>query len=107
MMQCSWCILEYPATKPLAQNPSIPGSSCPCFFLANVSLLPPYLSPCVANRNGVGKSTLLHVLGSRLLVGFPAWLSCLHVEQEVQASSSTTAVEAVLAADVKAQQLQR
>lgn len=47
------------------------------------------------------------MLGSRLLVGFPAWLTCVHVEQEVEASSSTTAVEAVLAADVRAQQLQR
>jgi hypothetical protein len=55
----------------------------------------------------VGKSTLLHVLGSRLLVGFPAWLSCMHVEQEVEGSSSTTALQAVLTADAKAQQLQR
>lgn len=59
------------------------------------------------NSNGVGKSTLLHVLGGRTLVGFPAWLSCMHVEQEAEASSTTSAVQAVVEADARATQLQR
>ncbi|WIA34151.1 hypothetical protein OEZ86_012513 [Tetradesmus obliquus] len=57
-------------------------------------------------RNGVGKSTLLRVLGSRSLVGFPKWLTCMHVEQEAAASDSS-AVAVVVAADAKAAQLQR
>jgi ATPase subunit of ABC transporter with duplicated ATPase domains len=61
--------------------------------------------PC-ACRNGVGKSTLLRVLGSRSLVGFPHWVTCMHVEQEAAASDSS-AVEVVVAADAKAAQLQR
>jgi ATPase subunit of ABC transporter with duplicated ATPase domains len=68
-------------------------------------------SPCCAcaanRRNGTGKSTLLHVLGTRTLVGFPAWLSCMHVEQEASASDTTTAVACVLQADAAAVQLQR
>jgi ATPase subunit of ABC transporter with duplicated ATPase domains len=59
-----------------------------------------------ACRNGVGKSTLLRVLGNRSLVGFPRWLSCMHVEQEAAASGSS-AVEVVVAADARAAQLQR
>jgi hypothetical protein len=79
-----------------------------CPFIPSWAWNTHLLSLCVLpHRNGVGKSTLLHVLGSRLLVGFPAWLSCLHVEQEVAGSDSTTAVQAVLAADVKGAQLQR
>jgi len=47
------------------------------------------------------------VLGGRLLVGFPPWLTCLHVQQEAQGSDTTTAVEAVMAADTTAVKLQR
>lgn len=54
----------------------------------------------------MGKSTLLKVLGNRTLVGFPKWLSCMHVEQEVEGGDST-AVQLVMAADTRAVQLQR
>ncbi|KAF8066225.1 abcF4 [Scenedesmus sp. PABB004] len=58
-------------------------------------------------RNGVGKTTLLRVLGARSLIGFPRWLTCLHVEQEVQGSAEGSAIDAVLAADARAAALQR
>jgi ATPase subunit of ABC transporter with duplicated ATPase domains len=58
-------------------------------------------------RNGVGKSILLRVLGNKTLVGFPKWLTCMHVEQEVAGCATETAVQMVLAADVKAAQVQR
>lgn len=64
-------------------------------------------APRHARRNGVGKSTLLKVLGDRSLVGFPAWITCMHVQQEAPPRSDTTAVQAVLASDARAQRLQR
>lgn len=63
-----------------------------------------YVTTC---RNGVGKSTLLRVLGNHSLVGFPRWLSCMHVAQEAEASQDTTAVDMVMAADVRAVQIQK
>lgn len=50
---------------------------------------------------------MLRVLGDRSLVGFPRWLTCMHVEQEVEGSQDTTAVDVVIAADARAAQLQR
>lgn len=51
-------------------------------------------------RNGVGKSTFLRHLSSRQLSGVPAYLSILHVEQEM-AGDDRKAIDSVLAADYR------
>lgn len=54
----------------------------------------------LVGRNGVGKSTLLRHISSRVLHGIPDTLSILHVEQEIQ-GDSTPVIESVLDADFK------
>ncbi|KXS10051.1 hypothetical protein M427DRAFT_62992 [Gonapodya prolifera JEL478] len=50
-------------------------------------------------RNGVGKSTLLRVIGNGNLVGWPSNISVLYVEQELVGSSGKTPLESLLDAD--------
>lgn len=51
-------------------------------------------------RNGVGKSTFLRHIASRQISGVPAYLSILHVEQEM-AGDDATALNSVLSADYR------
>ena len=55
----------------------------------------------------MGKSVLLHVLGSRRLAALPPHLTIMHVAQEAEGSSEVTVLEAVMAADLRAKNLQR
>ncbi|ORX70256.1 P-loop containing nucleoside triphosphate hydrolase protein [Linderina pennispora] len=54
-------------------------------------------------RNGVGKSTLLNAIGNKTLIGFPENIRTLYVQQLDVLETSTTVLEAVLAADVERQ----
>ena len=54
-------------------------------------------------RNGLGKSTLLHMISSRQLI-IPAHMSVLHVEQEVT-GDDTLALQSVLESDTKRESL--
>lgn len=51
-------------------------------------------------RNGVGKSTFLRHIASRQIPGIPAYLSILHVEQEM-AGDDQSALDSVLSADYR------
>ncbi|KAJ3329787.1 hypothetical protein HDU93_000783, partial [Gonapodya sp. JEL0774] len=50
-------------------------------------------------RNGVGKSTLLRVLGSHTLPGWPTTVSVLYVEQELVGSDDKLPLESLLDVD--------
>jgi ATP-binding cassette subfamily F protein 3 len=52
----------------------------------------------LCGRNGIGKSTLLHMISNRSLV-IPSHISILHVEQEV-IGDETKAIDSVLECDV-------
>ncbi|KAI8323935.1 P-loop containing nucleoside triphosphate hydrolase protein [Martensiomyces pterosporus] len=54
-------------------------------------------------RNGVGKSTLLSVIGSKALVGFPENIRTLYVQQLDVLDSEATVLDAVLSADEERQ----
>ncbi|KAI8476740.1 MAG: P-loop containing nucleoside triphosphate hydrolase protein [Monoraphidium minutum] len=58
-------------------------------------------------RNGVGKSTLLKVMGERTLIGFPAHLRVCYVAQEAAASEEGSVLDAVLAVDPEGAALDR
>jgi ATPase subunit of ABC transporter with duplicated ATPase domains len=51
-----------------------------------------------AGRNGVGKSTLLHLISGRHIEGIPPFLNIVHVEQEC-AGDARTALQTVIDAD--------
>jgi len=51
-------------------------------------------------RNGVGKSTFLRHIASRQIPGIPAYISILHVEQEMSGNDQS-ALESVLSADYR------
>lgn len=55
-------------------------------------------------RNGVGKSTFLRHIASRQIPGIPAYLSILHVEQEMTGDDQT-ALDSVLSADYRRSRL--
>ena len=55
-------------------------------------------------RNGVGKSTFLRHLASRQISGIPAYLSILHVEQEM-VGDDQSALDSVLSADYRRMRL--
>ncbi|KXS17156.1 P-loop containing nucleoside triphosphate hydrolase protein [Gonapodya prolifera JEL478] len=55
----------------------------------------------LVGRNGVGKSTLLRVLGAGTLIGWPSNVSCLYVEQELVGSSDRTPLQSLMDADVE------
>lgn len=57
----------------------------------------------LVGRNGLGKSTLLHMMSSRQLV-IPSHMSILHVEQEV-VGDDTLALQSVLESDTKRESL--
>ncbi|KAJ1960650.1 hypothetical protein GGI12_003689, partial [Dipsacomyces acuminosporus] len=54
-------------------------------------------------RNGVGKSTLLSVIGNKTLVGFPENIRTLYVQQLDVAATGATVLDAVLSADEERQ----
>lgn len=56
----------------------------------------------LVGRNGAGKSTLLRVLGWRLLVGFPAHIRALYVDQLEDGDASKSVLRVVLDADTGA-----
>lgn len=53
----------------------------------------------MVGRNGVGKSTLLSVIGDKSLIGFPENIRTLYVQQLDVVNSEGPVVDAVLAAD--------
>lgn len=55
-------------------------------------------------RNGVGKSTFLRHIAGRQIPGIPAYLSILHVEQEM-AGDDQSALDSVLSADYRRSRL--
>lgn len=57
----------------------------------------------LVGRNGLGKSTLLHMMSSRQLL-IPSHMSILHVEQEV-IGDDTLALQSVLESDTKRESL--
>ncbi|GBF89691.1 P-loop containing nucleoside triphosphate hydrolase [Raphidocelis subcapitata] len=58
-------------------------------------------------RNGVGKSTLLRVMGERTLIGMPSNLRVCYVAQEASGSTERTVLEEVLAVDPQGAALDR
>ncbi|KAJ2093970.1 hypothetical protein GGI09_005663 [Coemansia sp. S100] len=57
----------------------------------------------MVGRNGVGKSTLLSVIGSKALVGFPENIRTLYVQQLDVIDTSASVIDTVLAADTERQ----
>ncbi|KAJ2747083.1 hypothetical protein GGI20_000788 [Coemansia sp. BCRC 34301] len=57
----------------------------------------------MVGRNGVGKSTLLSVIGSKTLVGFPENIRTLYVQQLDVVDTSASVIDTVLAADTERQ----
>ncbi|KAJ2449520.1 hypothetical protein GGF42_004748 [Coemansia sp. RSA 2424] len=57
----------------------------------------------MVGRNGVGKSTLLSVIGSKTLVGFPENIRTLYVQQLDVIDTSAIVIDTVLAADTERQ----
>ncbi|KAJ2005433.1 hypothetical protein GGI04_002252 [Coemansia thaxteri] len=57
----------------------------------------------MVGRNGVGKSTLLSVIGNKTLVGFPENIRTLYVQQLDVLDSDATVIDSVLAADTERQ----
>ncbi|KAJ2838359.1 hypothetical protein FBU31_000936 [Coemansia sp. 'formosensis'] len=57
----------------------------------------------MVGRNGVGKSTLLSVIGNKTLVGFPENIRTLYVQQLDVIDTSASVIDTVLAADTERQ----
>lgn len=60
----------------------------------------------LVGRNGVGKSSLLRVVGNRTLIGFPKNVSVLYVEQEV-VGDDRSVIQAVLDSDIITRRIYR
>lgn len=57
-------------------------------------------------RNGCGKSTLMNALGARA-VPIPNGIDVFHLKEEVEASDTITAIEAVMSVDVERENLEK
>ncbi|KAJ2881192.1 hypothetical protein IWW38_005829, partial [Coemansia aciculifera] len=57
----------------------------------------------MVGRNGVGKSTLLSVIGNKTLVGFPENIRTLYVQQLDVIDTSASVIDTVLGADTERQ----